>query len=74
MATTTRTSVHLNNEFALFQTSSLLYHFVKCWEIFVDLNSYKSHPSSGKEKENRLPVCMSSMKREIRPFDVVVVQ
>ena len=43
---------------ALFQTSSLLSsldQFVKCWEIFLVLNSkglYRLHPDSEKEKKN----------------------
>ena len=33
---------HLKSEFALFQTSSLLFHFIQfvnCWRIFLELNS-----------------------------------
>ena len=44
---------------ALFQTSSLLFsleQFVKCWQMFLVLNSkglYRLHPNSEKEKGNR---------------------
>ena len=48
--------------------------FVKCWPIFLELNSKGQHQSSGKEKESCCLVFPSSTKREIRQFHVVVVQ
>ena len=57
---------HLKSEFVLLQTLSHVSHlvqFVKCWQIFLELNS--------KENERRL-VFASSTKREIRHFHVVV--
>ena len=47
--------------------------FVKCRQIFLELNSKRLFQSSGKEKESRL-FFTSSTKREIRHFHVVVVQ
>ena len=68
---------HPKREFALFQTSSLLFQlfqFVKCWRIFQELNSKGLFLSSQKEKEYRCLVFTSSLKREIRHFHVVVPQ
>ena len=42
--------------------------------IFLELNSKRLYHCSGKEKESRCFVFTSSRKREIRYFDVVVVQ
>ena len=67
---------HLKSEFALLQTLSRLFQlvqFVKCWQIFLELNC-KRLQSSGKEEESRCFVFTSSTKREIRHFHVVVVQ
>ena len=68
---------HLKSEVALLQTFSRLFHlvhFVKCWQIFLELNSKILHQSSGKEKESRCLVFTSdSTKRKIRHFHVVVV-
>ena len=67
----------LKSEFALLQTLSRLFQlvqFVKCWQIFLELNSKRLYQRSGKEKESRCPLFMSSTKREIRNFHVVVVQ
>ena len=47
--------------------------FVKCWRIFLELNSKGLYQSSVKEKESRL-VFTSSTRHEIRQFHVVVVQ
>ena len=47
---------HLKIEFALLETLSRLFHlvqFVKCWQIFLELNSLRLYRSSGKEKESR---------------------
>ena len=65
---------HLKREFALLQTLSRLFQFVKCWLIFLELNSKRLYQSSGKEKESCCLVFPSSTKREIRHFHVVVVQ
>ena len=51
-----------------------LVHFVKWWQIFLELNSKGLYQSSGKEKESRCLVFTFSTKREIRQFHVVVVQ
>ena len=61
----------------LLQTLSRLFHFVqfvKCWQIFLELNFKGLYQSSEKEKESRWLVFVSSTKREIRQFHVVVVQ
>ena len=50
-----------------------LVQFVKCWQIFLELNSKRLYQSSGKEKESRCLVFTSSIKREIRHYYVVVV-
>ena len=68
---------HLKSEFALPQTLSRLFHlvyFVKCWQMFLELNSKGLYQSSGKEKESCCLLLPSSTKREIRQFHVVVVQ
>ena len=68
---------HLKSEFAPLQTLSRLFHlvyFVKCWQMFLELNSKGLYQSSGKEKESCCLVFPSSTKREIRHFHVVVVQ
>ena len=69
--------LHLKSEVSLLQTLSRLFHlvhFVKCWQMFLELNSKILHQSSGKEKESRCLVFTSSEKRKIRHFHVVVVQ
>ena len=74
MATAMKT---LNNEVALPKTLSRLFQlvqFVKCWQMFLELNSWRLYRSSEKEEESRCLVSMSSTKREIRHFHVVVVQ
>ena len=50
-----------------------LVQFVKCWQIFLELNSKRLYQSSGKENESRCLVFTSSTKREIRQSHVVVV-
>ena len=45
---------HLKREFALLQNLSRLFHlvyFVKCWQMFLELNSKGLYQSSGKEKK-----------------------
>ena len=45
---------HLKSEFAPLQTLSRLFHlvyFVKCWQVFLVLNSKGLYQSSGKEKK-----------------------
>ena len=47
---------HLKSQVALLQTLSHLFHlarFVKCWQIFLELNCTRLYRSSGKEKEGR---------------------
>ena len=68
---------HLKSEFALLQTLSRLLHlvyFVKCWQMFLELNSKGLYQSSGKEKQSCCLAFPSSTKREFRHFHVVVVQ
>ena len=48
--------------------------FVKCGQIFLELNSKRLYWSSGKEHESRYLVFMSSARREIRHFHIIVVQ
>ena len=65
------------SEFALSQTLSRLFqlvYFVKCWQIFLELNSKRLYQSSGIEKESCCLEFPSSTRREIRRFHVVVVQ
>ena len=67
---------HLKNEFALLETLLHLFQlvqFIKCWQIFLELNSKRLYQSSGKEKESRCLVFTSSTQREIGYFHVVVV-
>ena len=67
---------HLKSDFVLLQTLQRVFHlvqFVKCWRIFLELNSKRLYQSSEKGKESRL-VFTSSTKREIRQSHVVVVQ
>ena len=45
---------HLKSEVALLQTLSRLFHlvyFVKCWQMFLELNSKGLYQSSGNEKK-----------------------
>ena len=45
---------HLKSEFPPLQTLSRLFHlvhFVKCWQMFLELNSKGVYQSSGKEKK-----------------------
>ena len=45
---------HLKSEVAPLQTLSRLFHlvyFVKCWQMFLELNSKGLYQSSGKEKK-----------------------
>ena len=68
---------HLQSEFALPQTLSHLFHlvqFVKCCQIFLELNFKGLYQSSGKEKESCCRVVPSSTKREVGHFHAVVVQ
>ena len=48
--------------------------FVKCRQLFLELNSKRLFQSSGKEIESRCLFFTSSSKREIRHFHVEVVQ
>ena len=51
---------------------SHLVQFVKCWQIFLELNYKGQYQSSEKENERRCLVFASSTKCEIRHFHVVV--
>ena len=66
---------HLWSEFALHQTLSRLFHlvqFVKCWQIFLDLNfKGRQYQSSRKEKESWCLLFTSSRKRKTRHFHVL---
>ena len=45
---------HLKSELALLQSLSCLFHlvyFVKCWQMFLELNSKGQYQRSGKEKK-----------------------
>ena len=47
---------HLKSQVALLQTLSRLFHlaqFVKCWQIFLELNCTRIYRISGIEKEGR---------------------
>ena len=61
--------------FKLLRAYSIYFvYFVKCWQMFLELNSKRLHQSSGKEKESCCLVFSSSTKRKFRNFHVVVVQ
>ena len=79
--TVNRCSVHTENVtykvnsccFKLLLAYSIYFvYFVKCWQMFLELNSKRLHQSSGKEKESCCLVYSSSAK--FRNFYVVVVQ
>ena len=76
---TTNQKRHLENEFALFQTSSILFsfiQFVKCWRDSLGLNPKGPYLSLEKEKEKFCAVFTNSIERvrEIRKFHVAIVQ
>ena len=61
----------------MLQTLSRLFHpvqFVKCWQIFLEMNSKRLFRSSGKEKESCCLVFTFSTKHEIRHFQVLVLK
>ena len=63
----------LKREFAFYQTSSQLFqitYFVK----YMDLNPDEPYPSSERERKFPRFLFTSSVKRDIRHFQVVVVQ
>ena len=65
------------NQFARLQTLSRLFQLlqiVKCWQIFLEFNSKRLYQSSGKEKESRCLVFMSSRNVNFWHFLVVVMQ
>ena len=71
--------LHLKSEFALLQTSSILFNFIKfgkCWRHFLRLNPKGPYLSLEKEKDNICVVFTHSIKRacEIRKFHVPRVQ
>ena len=51
-----------------------LVYFLKCWQMFLELNSKRLYQSSGKENKSCCLVLSSLTKREFRHFHVVVVQ
>ena len=62
----------LKSELALLQTLSRLFHFVyfvKCWQMFLELNSKGLYQSSGKEKES----CCLVFKRSLMEFNLISV-
>ena len=66
-----------NRELVLLQNSSLFFHgvhFVKCWWIFLGLNSKWLYISLKKELETSCLGFTSSTKHEIGYFHIVVVQ
>ena len=69
-----------DKEFALFQITSLLFHFnqflLTYWRNFLELNSKGLYLRSEKDKHNQrcLVFTSRSLKREIRKFHVVVLQ
>ena len=68
---------HWKSLYALLQTLSRLFQlvqFVKCLQIFLELNSKDCIKVLGKEKESPCLVVLSSTKREIRLFHVLVMQ
>ena len=70
---------HFKREFALFQTSTILFNFIEfvyCWRNFVGLNPKEPYLSLEKEKENFCVVLTYFVKRvrEIWKFHVAVVQ
>ena len=55
---------HFKSEFALLQTLSRLLHlvyFVKCWQMFLELNSKGLYQSLGKENQS---CCLCSRPRQ----------
>ena len=76
---TTNQKRHLESEFALFQTSSIIFsfiQFVKCWRNSLGLNPRGPYLSLEKEKENFCAVFTDSIEqaREIRKFHDAIVQ
>ena len=68
---------HWKSLYALLQTLSRLFQlvqFVKCLQIFLELNSKDCIKVLGQEKESPCLVVLSSTKREIRHFHVLVMQ
>ena len=68
---------HLKSEFVVLQTLQRVFHlvqFVKCWRIFLELNSKRVYQNSETGKESRCLVFKSPTKREIRQSHVEVVQ
>ena len=69
-----------DKEFALFQITSLLFHFnqflLTYWRIFLELNSKGLYLRSEKDKHNQrcLVFTSRSLKHEIRKLHVVVLQ
>ena len=78
MATATKTSLKkwirtASNFIALTVLFHLVY-FIKCWQMFLELNSKGLYQTSGKEKESCCLVFLSLTKSKLRHFHIVVVQ
>ena len=79
---TTNRKRHLKSEFALFQTSSILFYsifefeFVTSWRNCLGLNSKGPYLSGEKEKENFCSLFTNNIRRvrEIRKFQVAGLQ
>ena len=79
---TTNRKRHLKSEFALFQTSSILFNsifefeFVTSWRNCLGLNSKGPYLSGEKEKENFCSLFTNNIRRvrEIRKFQVAGLQ
>ena len=74
---TTNQKRHLESEFALFQTSSILFsfiQFVKCWRNSLGLNPKGPYLSLEKERENFCAVFTNSIERkhESRKFHIAI--
>ena len=74
---TTNQKRHLESEFALFQTSSIVFsfiQFVKCWRNSLGLNPKGPYLSLEKERENFCAVFTNSIERahESRKFHVAI--
>ena len=74
---TTNQKRRLENEFALFQTSSILFSFiqvVKCWRNSLGLNPKGPYLSLEKEKGNRATTAKKcTKKRDARKVVVLLV-
>ena len=59
---------HLKSEVVFPQTLSRLFHlvqFVKCWQIFLELNSKRLYRSSEKEEDSLCLVCVHVLHKTV---------